>query len=184
MVAALFLGPECGDEGRHHEGQKRPEVGEHLADVMSAATEHCEDGIADHALEGLRRSRDARPPAAARRRGRHHPGPGFSLPTRAGRRGPRGWWRVDEIVAAHLQEAPVVGALSQCPCAWRRGRGGAGRRCCRGRYPCGCAPQGAPLRPPRPYAIRLPDRDRPLPPGGPSAHGHPRPRTTRPRLAG
>ena len=43
---------DCVDEASEDGGQESPEVGEDLADVVTAAAEHSEEGAAEGALEG------------------------------------------------------------------------------------------------------------------------------------
>ena len=55
MIRAALVVSEGRHDHRDEEGQKRPEVGEDLADVVAAATEDGEDGIAEGALQGASR---------------------------------------------------------------------------------------------------------------------------------
>ena len=55
MIRAALVVSEGRHDHRNDEGQKRPEGGEDLADVVAAAAEDGEDGIADGALQGAAR---------------------------------------------------------------------------------------------------------------------------------
>lgn len=46
----IFCPDHLQDSG-HNEGQQSPEVGQDLADVVAAATEHSKDGFAERAFQ-------------------------------------------------------------------------------------------------------------------------------------